>query len=78
MAVAEPEPDGAGIAAVYRTWAAEHSTEAVKDYHSQRPVRSAKHTEAMRRLNRAARAEVDNPAPDGLEPPPPLLEAGEP
>lgn len=68
MAVAEPDPDGAGVAAVYRSWAKTHSTEALKDFRTHRPVRSAQHTEASKRLNRAAKAEVDDPQPPGLPP----------
>lgn len=63
MAVLEPEPEGAEVATLYRSWAAEHSTEALKDFRSKRPIRSAQHTEAMHRLKRAALAEQFDPVP---------------
>lgn len=77
MAVLEPPPDGAGVAAVYGTWSKEHFRQGLLDFRSHRPIRSAKHTNAGTLLQRAARAEVDNPVPEGLEPPPPLLGPGD-
>jgi hypothetical protein len=55
--------EGRDIARIYFRQADDHGRKGLIEHRNKRPIKSKRHTQAMKLLSRAARAERDDPKP---------------